>query len=56
MNKKEFFEYYIKDNLKENDKPHNRQIWNDTLDFLDKSGSKVNFSWVKMPKKYFGEA
>lgn len=57
MKKSEFVEMILP-SLKANDKPYNRQLWNDTLDRLAKSG-EVNINkaqyWAKSPAKYFGE-
>ena len=57
MNKKEFTNNYIKPYLKENDKPFNRQLWNDTTDILIKDNrlEKSAQNWIKTPVKYYGE-
>ena len=58
MLKKQFVEL-IKPHLKENDKPFNRQFWNDCIDNLSREGGSLNIKkaqyWVKVPKKYYGE-
>ncbi len=57
MLKKKFVEM-IKPFLKKNDKPFNRQLWNDTLDSLSKDGElNINKAqhWTKTPIKYYGE-
>ena len=53
--KKSTFQAIIKPHLKETDKAWNRQVWNDMLDSLSKSGEKVSFDWVKTPKRLYGE-
>ncbi len=55
MKKKEFINSYITEYIKPNDKAYNRQLWNDSLDMLEKNGQKVSHEWVKTPKKYYGE-
>ena len=55
MNKKEFYENHIKPYLT-NDKPANRQLWNDTLDQLEKEGlitHKQSYGWVYPKNKKF---
>lgn len=52
MNKKQFQEI-IKPMLKENDKPFNRQVWNDSLYHYESQLPNRAFSWVKTPKKYY---
>lgn len=58
MLKRDFVNNYIISNLKENDKPFNRSLWNNTLDTLSKNGD-ININkaqyWTKEPKKYYGE-
>ena len=57
MKKKEFVDNYIKPYLKDTDKPGNRQLWNDTIDYLIRYNrlTKRAQNWTKTPVKYYGE-
>ena len=53
---KQFYESYVKPNLTENDKPLNRQIFNDQLDYVEKEGlvnKKLSKNWVYPSTKKF---
>lgn len=56
MKKVEFMEIYIKPYLKKDDKPHNRQLFNDIKDLLHKDGvitdNQVD-TWTQPNNRYF---
>ncbi len=52
----EFYLVYIKPYLKLNDKPYNRQLFNDSLDHLVRNGQireKIASKWTHPNNKYF---
>lgn len=56
MTKKEFMVVYITPYLKADDRPYNRQLFNDTKDSLFKDGiitEKQCDNWVYPENKYF---
>lgn len=58
MTKKEFMTVYITPYLKHNDKPYNRQLFNDTKDMLYKDGiiaEKQYNNWNYPKNRYFEE-
>lgn len=58
MTKKEFMSVYIAPYLKSDDKPYNRQLFNDTKDVLYKDGvitEKQCNNWSHPSNKYFEE-
>ena len=52
---KKFYEVFIEPYLIKGDKPHNRQLWNDTLDYClkDKTLPYNADVWVYPNTKYF---
>lgn len=55
MTKKEFYKNHVEPYLT-NDKPYNRQLWNDTLDRLEKDGQishEQSYSWEYPNNKKF---
>jgi hypothetical protein len=56
MNKKQFYEMYIKDWLVDDDKPANRLLWSNSLDAAYNDGNitqkQVN-NWVYPNNRYF---
>ena len=56
MKKREFVQVFILPYLGK-DKPRNRQLWNDQLDYCIQSGLIPESAerWVKVPKNKFGE-
>lgn len=58
MTKKEFMKVYIAPYIKVDDRPYNRQLFNDTKDLLFKDGivtEKQAESWVYPRNKHFEE-
>lgn len=56
MTKTDFYRVYIEDRLKKHDKPFNRQLWNDTIDFCHKEGLITEcqaYIWVYPQTEYF---
>ena len=56
MTNKEFYEDQIKPHLKDNDKPYNRQLYNDIKDGFHKMGlitEKQANNWCYPKNKYF---
>lgn len=56
MNYKFFIKEYIKPYLKKNDKPYNRELFNNSLDFAFKEGLitlKQSYNWVYPNTKMF---
>lgn len=58
MTKKEFIDI-LDEFLIPDDKPYNRQQWNDTLDLYSRNGLlNINRAqyWTKSPLRYYGES
>lgn len=57
MKKSEFIKNYILPYIVKTDKPFNRALWNEQIDFCMRSEliSKKAGNWTKEPKRYFGE-
>lgn len=56
MTKTDFYRVYIENRLKKHDKPFNRQLWNDTIDFCHKEGLITEcqaYIWVYPQTEYF---
>ena len=56
LTSKQFYEEYIKPYLKKDDKPYNRQLYNDTKDGLNKDGlitDKQASKWTYPSNKFF---
>ena len=56
MTKEIFYNVYVKPYLKKDDKPFNRQLFNDTKDILHKNGDITDsqvFNWTYPKNKYF---
>lgn len=47
------FQTALKPFLKKNDKPHNRQVWNDMLYHFDSQLPSNAHYWKKTPKKLY---
>jgi hypothetical protein len=58
MGKKQFYNEYVRPYLKKGDKPYNRQLFNDQLDFLEKEGlvnKKRSHNWTHPDTKMFAK-
>jgi len=56
MAKREFYTVYIKPYLKKDDKPFNRQLFNDTVDMLNKNGLLKDYqvqNWGHPNNRFF---
>lgn len=56
MTKKQFYEMYVKDWIVPNDKPANRELWNNSLDAAEKDGlitKRQSYNWLYPKNKFF---